>query len=274
MYQETLLQKENQDLRIIQLRKASLSRRNALPQSGSLRLFSRLVIGSISLGFEELNTHLVHWNDQQMKSTENSEVLISNKMKEIQDKDLSIIQTTYRTSNYSPSETSFAIIGMVIDTQNRIQSGVDRLLRIGKLINQVTIPFTKPLNRRLLPKSLRSGFDKLVNRGENELQLWVMTGRNEYIESRRFTQIAMNSAFNESMDGLAQNPEVRELIQSQGVSLAGELVEEIRERTVSADYFLETVARRLLRRKPRAEIPPPSDAVIRSASLRRNYSNR
>jgi len=249
-------------------------RRYTSARIGGLRLLSRLVIGSISLGFEELNSHLVHWNEQQIISPDNFEASTTNGIIEFPDKGLSVIQTASGSSNSQPSETSFAVIGMMMDIQSRVQSGLYLIGRIGKLINQATIPLIRPINRRWLPRPLSKGLNKLVIRGENEIQQWVITGKNEYLESRKYVQVAMKSTFNESVDNLAQNPEIRELIQSQGVSLAGELVEEIRERTVSADNFLETVAREMLRRKPRVELPPPSDAVIKSASPRRNYISK
>jgi len=45
------------------------------------------------------------------------------------------------------------------------------------------------------------------------------------------------------------------------VSFAEEIVEEVRERTVSADNLLEGFLRHILRRPPRIELPVPSEVV-------------
>jgi 16S rRNA A1518/A1519 N6-dimethyltransferase RsmA/KsgA/DIM1 with predicted DNA glycosylase/AP lyase activity len=68
------------------------------------------------------------------------------------------------------------------------------------------------------------------------------------------------------IDYLTTNPEVQELVQLQSTSLATEVVEEVRERSVSADTFLEGIARSLLRRVPRAFLPEPPPEV-RSAAV-------
>jgi hypothetical protein len=39
------------------------------------------------------------------------------------------------------------------------------------------------------------------------------------------------------------------------------VVEEVRERTVSADTLAESIVRRILKRPPRAELPPPPDEL-------------
>jgi hypothetical protein len=64
------------------------------------------------------------------------------------------------------------------------------------------------------------------------------------------------------IDYLHEHPEqVQDLIQSQSVSLGTEIVDGVRERTVTADSFFETLIRSLLRREPRAELPEPSPEV-------------
>jgi hypothetical protein len=55
--------------------------------------------------------------------------------------------------------------------------------------------------------------------------------------------------------------QVQVLIQGQSVGLAGEMLNEVRGRTLTADNVLETVVRSLLRRPPRTELPPPPPEV-------------
>lgn len=63
---------------------------------------------------------------------------------------------------------------------------------------------------------------------------------------------------------LEDHPEIIEaLVEEQSYSVAGSMSGTIRRRTVTADNALESVVRRLLRRKPRARVPPPPDPVRR-----------
>jgi hypothetical protein len=63
-------------------------------------------------------------------------------------------------------------------------------------------------------------------------------------------------AMADAIEILARSPALVALIQTQSTSLAGEVFEEVREHGVSGDRLLEGLARRLLRRPPRATLPP------------------
>jgi hypothetical protein len=72
-----------------------------------------------------------------------------------------------------------------------------------------------------------------------------------------------------------ENPEVvQDLIQGQSLDLAGEVLDEVRERTVTADALVEGVVRRVLRRKPREELDPPPNVVRRQALHLRRRKTR
>ena len=55
------------------------------------------------------------------------------------------------------------------------------------------------------------------------------------------------------------------MITGQTTGLAGEVLDEVRERTVSGDSFLEGIVRAVMRKAPRAELPPPSTEIRQSA---------
>ncbi len=61
---------------------------------------------------------------------------------------------------------------------------------------------------------------------------------------------------------LEDHPEIIEaLVEEQSYSVAGSMSGTIRRRTVTADNAIEAVVRRVLRRKPRKEIPAPPESV-------------
>ncbi len=65
---------------------------------------------------------------------------------------------------------------------------------------------------------------------------------------------------------LNEHPEdVQNLVQGQAVGMATEVRDDVRTLTVTGDTFLETLARALLRRPPREDLPPPPPEVQRQA---------
>jgi hypothetical protein len=56
----------------------------------------------------------------------------------------------------------------------------------------------------------------------------------------------------EVLDYLAEKPEIRQLVQQQGVGLVAELVEQVRERAAEADDLVDRMSGAILRR-PQSE---------------------
>ena len=61
----------------------------------------------------------------------------------------------------------------------------------------------------------------------------------------------------------AHPTQVQTLLQGQSLSLASQVRDEIRERTVTADSLVDTVVRNILRLKPREALAPPPPEVQR-----------
>lgn len=62
---------------------------------------------------------------------------------------------------------------------------------------------------------------------------------------------------------------VQTLVQGQSMNLANEVMNEVRERSVTADSLAEMIVRRVLGRKTRTELPPPPAEVQRRAETSR-----
>lgn len=73
---------------------------------------------------------------------------------------------------------------------------------------------------------------------------------------------------NAYIDYLNEHPDsVQQLVSGQSLGIAGQVMDEVRERTVTADSVAETLVRSLLRKKARAELEPPPEAVQRRAAV-------
>lgn len=72
------------------------------------------------------------------------------------------------------------------------------------------------------------------------------------------------------IDYLNLHPDsVQMLVQGQSIGLAGQVLDEVRERTVTADTALDMIVRGIFRRKPREELPSPPELLQRRAELGR-----
>ncbi len=68
------------------------------------------------------------------------------------------------------------------------------------------------------------------------------------------------------IDYLNDHPDaVQQLVSGQSLGIAGQVMDEVRERTVTADSVAETLVRSILRKKARTELESPPDAVQRRA---------
>ncbi len=118
--------------------------------------------------------------------------------------------------------------------------------------NRFTGFFTAPFER---------AFESFMERGQETVNGWVERGRREEPMSRELALNTVETIIDEFITLLSENPELAELVQQQSVGLVGEVVDEVRSRTVSADVLAETLVRRLFRRPVRSELPAPPAEV-------------
>ena len=227
-------------------------------QTSGIKSFSRLLIGTIGIGLEELSERLKKW-EESSKESDHSNYSENNREHEVPGKEIQnlILHRESIKSDRFSENLQFALIGLLIDSQVRIEESSQRLQPIGDTLNRFTRPFFNAVGRFPLISPIRTGYSSLVEKGEDELNRLILLGRIEYERSHQIAETAIDDTFEEAVDYLSTNQEIQELIHSQGVGLAGEVMEEIRERTVSADNFIDGIIRPLLKRKPRSEIPPP-----------------
>ena len=152
----------------------------------------------------------------------------------------------------------YALVGLLFDAEARIRA---RLARAGRLSHRLTDLFyaaMEPVAYFLPIQPALDTFDELVERAQFELYRWMQLGRREEQRGRALARQATGSSIDELLEYLAHNPAIRELIEQQGVSVAGTAVDEVRERMVSADAWVERLARGMLRRPARETEAPPA----------------
>jgi hypothetical protein len=154
----------------------------------------------------------------------------------------------------------YLTLGMFVRGQKRLARRIDRGIRftmttVGRALgtlnrltdNRLARPFRQPIERRMFELAM-------------EGQQVIYEGRREVHASRVLATKTVDETIDEVVQILAENPEVMAAIQrvvaGQGASLTGTVVGNARQLGMSADDLAEAIARRMLRRKPRRELPP------------------
>jgi hypothetical protein len=252
--------------------------------SSKMKSLLRLAIGGSLLGYDELLRRMEIWNNQAVEQIEKAAALEEAGSS-------TALQTTIKPTGQlieqnstapamsiltpeqagQPEQASrdrmrYAMVGIISETQEKLQGGLTILGKYTTAAGQLAAPLFNPLRNSRFAQPLERKFDRWVMRGEQEVNRWVEVGQREEVYSRNLAQAAFTETVDTGIDYLAANEQVQDLVTTQGVSLAGGMVEEVRERGVSADAFLEGIIRLMLRKPPRSELAPPSNKVMAQAA--------
>jgi hypothetical protein len=154
----------------------------------------------------------------------------------------------------------YLAVGLMARGQRMLGNAAQRTFRaavgttswaLGRADRLTDNPLTGPVRRRIAARAqaFGQGTAQIIREGQREEQV-----------SRRLAGQTINEIIDEVLDYVAENPEIqasiRHLVAQQGVGLANVVADNSRTVTVAADYVAERLVRRILRRAPRAELPP------------------
>lgn len=152
----------------------------------------------------------------------------------------------------------YALIGFIFESQDTGRSILKTLLKMPGGVARTAVRPTKSIINGRLAGPVRRRLDRMADRGEGQLMRWIERGYAEEPFSRGLARLGVAEITDEFINQLAQNEELKELVQEQSMGLAGEAVDQVRERTFSADTLVERIVRAVTRRNPRLE-PPSAD---------------
>lgn len=220
------------------------------PEFDSLRSLTSLLIGGAIEGTSQLVTRLREY-EEELRARDAEE----------DDAESAVTQED------ELDRLRYAFVGMVLDVQSTFRRNVSLWARALDGSARATDRVTRTLTPNFLFRPLQRRYNGLVRRGEDSLARWVADGRTAEPQSRELAKMTYKQIVDEFIDTLAENPELQDLITQQSIGLASEARDEVRERTVTADNIMESIVRRILRRTPRAELPPPPPEVQRWSTI-------
>ena len=211
-------------------------------QSEDLQLLSRFLIGAALLGSDELMARLRLVQEQLDADPDGHASGASLE----QESELELLR--YLSIGLLGRGREVVVGGMrrgmrlTLGVTRNALSGVDRLS---------DNPLTRPLRRSIVARVRDLGEKAAVLIGE---------GRREEQKARLLANGTVSEIIDEVLDFVSESPEVEQLVQDmigqQSAGLAGVVADNARSVTVTGDYLIEGLARRLLRRKGRLELPP------------------
>lgn len=208
------------------------------PNFDKLQSITRFVVGGALEGMDEFTQRLEIW-----------EAYIRDELPE----------TTADLSEASERDlVRYGFIGFIFESEDTGRKILKSLLKVPGGVARTAVRPTKSVANSRFTGLLRRRLNRMADRGEGQLMRWIERGYAEEPLSRNIARLGVQEITDEFINQLAHNEEVKELVQEQSMGLAGEAVDQVRERTFSADTLVERIARAVTRRAPRLE-PPQAD---------------
>jgi hypothetical protein len=211
------------------------------------RRFIRLLVGLALVSQDYLSQQLPIWEAEAARLIEESKSRQS---------------TRALQPSLLPKVWEYRLVGMAFESPNYFKAGLAQILKAPQAAWRLTAPLRFPLE--LLGISNLSGdfADNLIRRIQNDLDRLERVGEAEVQSSRALGTAALDSALESILDLLSSSPELRDLVKCQTAGVTNEVVNEIRERSVSSDTLIDAVVRKLLRRsqsQPEEMVPDKSE---------------
>ena len=236
----------------------------------SLYLLTRLAVGGALAGYDGLMKRLSSWELEldQKETSRISDTVIPG------DTPVGDGDDGDNENETQADRLRYAAIGMIFDAQETLGKSIEIADWVSRLAGGLLESVVSPIYSSRLISPLRNRIDHLAQRGQSEVDRWIEVGRKEERLGRELASTALSEQVDHSIEYLTSNDEVQELVQSHSVGLIGEIVEETRERTVSADNYLEAWVRTMLRRPMRSELPEPPQGIIERANPYRRIQGK
>jgi len=226
------------------------------------RSITRLLVGGVLLGSELLNNQLRDWDGNGGEI----DPVVQTPLDDDPLPETLPAPQVGMPPQMSGSDVRYALIGLIFESEEKLEDALVAAKRIWNRADQVLDPLGRPIKKISTSRPVQKGIDQLTSRSQSAVSRWIRRGQEEETHSRQLTQHAATSTVDQSILYMAENEAITELIQTQSLSLAEQILELVRAISVSADYFAEGLVRYILRRRPRYLLPPPSQEVQEQAS--------
>ena len=205
------------------------STKKSAPRIGTVRMMMRLALGGAVIGREELKRRFQEAQSETFVSaaTLNQETPIESEA----------------------DRARYAAIGAMAKSSDALRRRITALGRMSnRTFGRLTRTFDPLTNSRLL-SPFRRQYRRYADHGDKVVSEWIAAGRREEYLSRQLAQDTTIEAIEETLDYLAESPELDELVQEQSGDYIEDIFEDVQESAsnstlILADWFSSTILRR------------------------------
>lgn len=127
----------------------------------------------------------------------------------------------------------------------------------------LTATVTRPVRNSFLFAPLQRRTDRVAEALEDRILSLIQTGRSQEQIGRLMAEDAVSESIESVFDYIAHNPQIRDLVQEQALGFTGEITVGTREALLTVDSAFDNLLRKIFRRKPRADLKGPPEAVMK-----------
>lgn len=205
------------------------------PRIGTLRMLMRMALGSAVIGREELKNR---FQDKQSES-------------HIPGAELNRVTPIESEAD----RARYAVVGAMVNSSEALRRSLSKLgQRSDRSFGRLSRAIQPATDSRLL-KPFRRRYRRYLDHGDKVVSKWVAAGRREEYLGRQLAQETAIESIEETLDYLADSPELDELMAQQSVDLVDDILfDDIRESASNTSLILTNwFNTAILRRKSQLE---------------------
>ena len=213
------------------------------PRVGSLRMLMRMALGGAIIGREELKNR---YQDKQS------------------DTHIPAVELNRVTPIESETDRArYAAVGAITNSSEALRKSVSKLGQTSDRSYGRLRQTMQPVTDSRLLKPFRRQYQRYLDHGDKVVSKWVAAGRREEYLGRQLAQETAVDTIEETLDYLADSPEMDELMAQQTVDLVDDiLLDDIRESASNSSLILTNwFNTTILRRKHQAKTDPSSSSA-------------
>jgi hypothetical protein len=207
------------------------------PDEDTLRRLIRLVVGFVLIGQDALRQQLPLWEAEAQQR-------LARQTKAAGETDDAPEQTPWL-----PKSWEYRLIGLAFESPKYVQGSFSWLLQANRELWRKTAPLRLPLDWFGISASTNQWLADMDERLRVDLEHLEQVGENEAQPSRMLGRVAIQRIYSAVIDDLSEDQKIKDLIAGQSIGITEEVIEEVRERSVSFDLIADQLVRRILRLK-------------------------
>lgn len=203
-----------------------------------LRLI-RLIVGIVLVGQDALRNQLPKWEAEAAAYLEEQQIA-----KETGE---TKAPAAPPATPWFPAAWEHRLIGLAFESPKYLKGTLSQIQATRRSLWHLSAPLRLPLDLLGVSDFTHSWLKGFVDRFQMDWDQLEQIGRTEAQPSRALGQTALTESLDELLDYLASNQGIQDLVQTQTTGITEEVIDEVRERSVSLDTLIEVVVRKLLR---------------------------